>query len=66
MKDKTVCKTVKTRDFSKFCTVRFNNDLAGVKWDNNIINSQNDVNKMLSIRINNTPRPDTGKTLEYT
>ena len=48
MKDKSVFKTVKRRDFSKFCTVRFNNDLAGVQWDNILINGQNDVNKMFS------------------
>ena len=46
MKDKNVFKTVKRRDFSKFCTVRFNNDLAGVQWDNILINGQNGVNKM--------------------
>ena len=31
MKDKTVLKTVKRRDFSKSCTFRFNNDLARVQ-----------------------------------
>ena len=48
MKDKTVFKTVKRRDFSKFCTVRFNNGLAGVQWDDILINGQNDVNRMFS------------------
>ena len=48
MKDKTVFKTVKRHDFSKFCTIRFNNDLARVQWDNILINGQNDVNKMFS------------------
>ena len=48
MKDENVFKTVKRRDFSKFCTVRFNNNLAGVQWDNILTNGQNDVNKMFS------------------
>ena len=45
MKDKTVSKTAKRHEF---CTIRFNNDLAGVQWDNTLINGQNDVNKMFS------------------
>ena len=48
MKDKTVFKAVKRRDLSRFCSVRFNNDLAGVHWDNILIYRQNDVNKMFS------------------
>ena len=47
-KDNTVPKTVKMRDFSKFCADRFNSDLAGVQWDNILIHGQNDVNKMFS------------------
>ena len=47
-REKVTHKTTKKRDFSDFSSVRFNNDLAIVDWDNIIVSKVNSVDEQFS------------------
>ena len=46
--DKYKGKTIKLRDYAKFATVRFNNNLSNVHWDDILSSGKNNVDELFS------------------